>query len=108
MIDEKAILSLADKLEAAVDLLVNCYLPPEGWVSEMKWVIYDVRQDIEKGRLDFQGLVTNAEVEELRCRIDDLEKDNDRLKTSYTGVRVRMTWTSWSLRTRISKSKSTS
>ena len=80
MITEKVVERLLDLLDESVSKFRTHITPGPEWLSEVNWLVHDLRRDLDLQRFEFEGLAPCSKLKELKNRIDELEEDNDRLE----------------------------
>ena len=80
MINERVIERLLDILDESVSKFRTRITPDQQWLSEVNWLVHDLRRDLDLQRFEFEGMAPYSELKELKDRIDELEEDNDRLE----------------------------
>jgi len=80
MITEKVVERLLDLLDESVSKFRTHITPGPEWLSEVNWLVHDLRRDLDLQRFEFEGLAPYSELKKLKDRIDELEKDNNKLE----------------------------
>lgn len=80
MITEKVIERLLDLLDESVGKFRTHITPGQQWLSEVNWLVHDLRRDLDLQRFEFEGLAPYSELKELKDQVDKLEEDNYRLE----------------------------
>ena len=90
MITTRTIEELLEDLESMTKHFIYGTKPDDKWLKDLNWKIFDVRKDIQNGKYDFEGMVSNEELKKVKSEYETLERDYDELECEYDNLQARL------------------